>query len=621
MCGLVGFVGKGDRAALSHMTEALVHRGPDEEGFYLDAEHGVHFGFRRLAILDLAGGHQPMQNADGSVCIVFNGEIYNHAELRSELESRGYQFRTHHSDTEVLIHGYSHWGDDLPTRLNGMFAFVVWDKVRRRVFGARDRFGEKPLYYLSQPGLFAFSSELSGIARHPAANCTLDQRAVQKFFAHGYFPAPNTIYREVRKLPAGCSFSFEIGSGEVRERRYWRFIIEAEEEALPERDEALAEELRALLDNAVRRRLISDVALGVFLSGGIDSSTILALATRHRASAALDTFTIGFTEPSFDESIYARDVAQAFGSRHHEQILDLDRARDFLPSVLGALDEPLGDASILPTYLLAKFARQHVTVALSGDGGDELFAGYDPFAALGPAGWYSRLIPMPVHLLLRRAAELIPRSISNMSFDFKVRRALAGASYPQRFWNPVWMAPAQPALMNCLFLEPLPMEELYSEAIEIWDRSPALNIVDRTLEFFTNLYLQDDILTKSDRASMMVSLESRAVFLDNDVVAFCQRLPHGYKFRRGKRKYLLKRAMSGLLSDSVLYRKKKGFGIPLARWLREVPAKPPLTPVAGMRMRSVDNAWKEFRSGRSSEHLFLWSWLSLQYAAHPNYVS
>ena len=616
MCGIAGFVGEGGREHVLAMTRALVHRGPDEDGFHIDETLRVFLGFRRLIVIDPAGGMQPMWNEDHSVCVVFNGEIYNQAELRQQLEARGHRFKTDHSDTEVLVHGYEEWGQDLPIRLNGMFAFIVWDQTRRRLFAARDRFGEKPFYYSARPGLFAFASELSALVRHPAIDRTLAPRSLQKFFAYGYIPAPHALYRNTRKLPGGCWLTYDLATGTVEERPYWQFRIEAESDAPADRDAILAEELRELLERAVARRLVSDVPLGIFLSGGIDSGSILALAARQRSAGSLDTFTIGFTEPSFDESAFARDVAAAIGTRHHERILDLDRARDLMPRVLTGLDEPLGDASILPTFLLAAFARESVTVALSGDGGDELFAGYDPFAALGPARWYDRLVPAPVHLLSRRLADALPISSRNMSLDFKLRRALMGLSYPPEIWNAVWMAPVEPKLMAALFEEPLDVEELYSEAIEIWGRSPSRNPVDRALEFFTNLYLQDDILAKVDRASMMVSLESRAVFLDNDVVEFCRRLPSGYKLRNGQRKYLLKKAVSGLLPASVLARRKKGFGIPVRRWLREVPPAPPLAAIPGIRMPWAAERWRAFRSGQADERLFLWSWLSLQSVIH-----
>ena len=612
MCGLTGFVGTGGRADLEAMADAITHRGPDDAGFHIEEEFALHLGFRRLAVVDIAGGRQPMWNEDKSACVLFNGEIYNQTELRAELIAAGHIFRSDHSDTEILVHGYEEWGEDLPGRLNGMFAFVVWDRARRRLFAARDRFGEKPFFYTIRSGFFAFASELSALIRHPAVDRTIDQRALQKFFAYGYIPAPNALYRGARKLPGGCSLTFDLRDFRLRERRYWRFAIDADEHAPDTRIPALSEELRALLDRAVARRLVSDVPLGIFLSGGIDSSTVLALAARHRTPASLDTFTIGFNEASYDETSYARAVAIAIGTRHHEQILDFDTARDRAPDILARLDEPTGDASILPTYMLCAFARQTVTVALSGDGGDELFAGYDPFAALAPAAWYDRLVPPPVHLLLRRMTGLLPRKTTNMSLDFKLRRAMMGLSYPPRVRLPAWMSPLEPARMGELFEQPLPVDDLYSEAIEVWDNAKARNPIDRTLEFFTNLYLQDDILAKTDRAAMMVSLEARAVFLDNDVVDFCARLPHRYKYRHGIRKFLLRRAAEGLVPDMVLKRPKKGFGIPLARWIRQMPAAPPLDPVAGLRPAWIAKCWSAARAGQEDERLLLWSWLSLQ---------
>jgi asparagine synthase (glutamine-hydrolysing) len=612
MCGLAGFIGSGGRAELEAMTDAIVHRGPDDAGFHIEPEYALHLGFRRLSIIDIAGGQQPMWNEDFSICVLFNGEIYNQAELRDELVAAGHIFRSDHSDTEVLVHGYEAWGEALPARLNGMFAFVIWDRARRRLFAARDRFGEKPLYYAARPGFFAFASELSALVQHPAVDRTIDQRAVQKLFAYGYIPAPNVLYRGTRKLPGGCFLVLDLADFQVCERRYWRFEITADEDAPEARIGALAEELRALLDNAVQRRLVSDVPLGVFLSGGIDSSTVLALAARHRSPADLDTFTIGFNEASFDETPYAREVAAALGTRHHQRILDFAAARRLVPEVLARLDEPTGDASILPTYLLAAFARERVTVALSGDGGDELLAGYDPFAALAPAAWYDRLVPPPVHLLLTRMVGWLPRRTTNMSLDFKLRRALLGLSYPPNVRLPVWMSPLEPARMGALFEAPLSVEDLYEEAIDAWDNTRARNPIDRTLEFFTNLYLQDDILTKTDRAAMMVSLEARAVFLDNDVVDFCARLPHGYKYRRGVRKFLLRRAIEGLVPDRVLTRPKKGFGIPLASWMRQMPPSPPLGPIPGLRPAWIAERWSAARAGQADERLLLWSWLSLQ---------
>jgi asparagine synthase (glutamine-hydrolysing) len=612
MCGITGFVGTGDRDDLVAMTTSLTHRGPDGGGYLVDIENATYLGHRRLAILDIAGGSQPMFNENRTIAVIYNGEIYNHVDLKAELQRKGHIFNSDHSDTEILVHGYEEWGTHLPERLNGMFAFAIYDKPKRRLFLARDRFGEKPLYYFDRDGFFGFASELRAFKQHQSFNASLDYRALQKLFAYGFVPAPNACYRGCHKLPGGHSLTYNIGTRAIEIDAYWRFQIEPDESLTNAHELQLVEELRHLLSQAVRRRLVSDVPLGLFLSGGIDSSTILALAARGRTAGNVKTFTVGFDVPSYDESSFAQSMADFIGSEHHQQTLSLDRARELLTDVLARLDEPLGDPSIVPTYLLSKFTRDHVTVALSGDGGDELFAGYDPFRALTPATLYSRLVGNRFHRGLRRMTEWLPLSTRNMSFDFKLRRTLTGLTYPRELWNPIWLAPVEPIEMSDLFDEPLPIEELYEEAVSVWQRSSSRDIGDKTLEFYTVLYLQDGILAKVDRASMLCSLESRAVFLDNDVVNFCQRLPYRFKFRNGRGKYLLRKAMSGLVPREILNRPKKGFGIPAAAWLREVPRTPPLAPITGVDMSWVSRRWEEHRMGAADHRLFLWSWLSLQ---------
>ena len=612
MCGIVGFVGPGDRDDLEAMMDALVHRGPDGEGSYVDPAVPLFLGHRRLAVIDIVGGAQPMWNDDESIGVVFNGEIYNHRALRGELEALGHRFRTTHSDTEVLVHGYREWGRDLPIRLNGMFAFCIYDRRRGQLFLARDRFGEKPLYFARQNKLFAFASELSAIARHSGFHVRLRTRSVQKFLAHGFLPAPNSILEDCEKLPAGAALTFDLSSGSMRQWRYWQFRVEPEGAWLERSEEELAEELRTHLIEAVRRRLVADVPLGFFLSGGIDSSAVVAAAATLLPADKLHTFTLGFNDPSFDESGPAKLVADMLGTCHATEWLDLETARDIAPMVLGMLDEPSGDASILPTYLLSRFARRHVTVALSGDGGDELFAGYDPFAALAPARLYRSFVPRPFHKLLREAARRLPIAGGNMSLEFRIKRTLSGLDHAPSLWNPVWLAPVDPGFMTELFEEPLTPEELYSEALEVWESSGTGSLVDRTLEYYTNFYLPDGILNKVDRATMMCSLESRAIFLDNDLVEFCRRLPHTFKLRNGRRKYLLKRALEGMLPASIINRKKKGFGIPAAEWLRHMPRDPPLAPMGGVLMNRVEKAWRDHRNRSADHRLFLWSWLSLQ---------
>jgi asparagine synthase (glutamine-hydrolysing) len=621
MCGLVGFVGAVNDALLERMTRELAHRGPDEESIWIDKELGLHLGHRRLAIIDIAGGHQPMWNEDGTVGVVFNGQIYNHIELRQELIRLGHVFRSDHADTEVLVHGYETWGEGIAERLNGMFAFAVVDRRARRLYLARDRFGEKPLYWSRVPRGIAFASELAALALHPHVSKSVDRRALQKFFAHGFIPAPNAILHGVRKLPAGSWIAYDLATQAVTERPYWRFRVEPDESLGPEAEPRLLDELRTRLYDAVRRRLMADVPLGIFLSGGVDSSTALAFARRALPNSEIKTFTIGFTEPSYDESEYAARVAAHFDAMHRVEMLDLDRARELVPQVLGRLDEPLADPSLIPTFLLARFTRRHVTVALSGDGGDELFAGYDPFAALQPAQIYSRVIPRILHGGLRRLADLIPRSARNMSLDFRIRRALLGLSYDQGLWNPVWLSPMSPDLIREAFEEPLAEEDLYSEVLEAWRDSDHLSLTDRTLEFFTRFYLPDNILTKADRAAMMNSLETRAIFLDNDLVDFARRLPSHFKYRAGKRKYLLKRALRGMVPDFVLDRPKKGFGIPLPEWLRDLEVPLHRNRSDGLSSACLDRLVDAHRSGRADHRLAIWSLIAYHSSSHVGAIS
>jgi asparagine synthase (glutamine-hydrolysing) len=613
MCGIAGFVGPGSERDLQAMSDAMIHRGPDGSGECIDRANGVFLAHRRLAILDISGGEQPMWNEDGQIGVVFNGEIYNHLDLRRELVARGHVFKSDHSDTEVLVHGYEEWGEELPLRLNGMFAFAIYDRAARRLFLARDRFGKKPLYYTVANWFFAFASELTALLRHPRVAKSVDEVSLLKYFAHGFIPAPNSLYRDVAKLPGGNRLGYDIASGAVRKSPYWQFRIEPVDRIPPDPEQSWGEELRALLSQAVKRRLVSDVPLGIFLSGGIDSSAVLAFATKHVPPSQIKSFSIGFHEQSFDESAYAQRVASLFGTDHSHGVLDLEKASELIPGLLSRLDEPMGDSSLLPTYLLCEFARKRVTVALGGDGGDELFAGYDPFKALRMAQMYRKVVPGWLHRGLRSLAELLPVSKRNMGFDFKVKRGLRGVSYPESVWNPVWLGPLEPSELQDLFRQPVRFEEVYDEAIGVWTGSTADNLIDRTLEFYTRFYLQDDILTKVDRASMMVSLEVRAPFLDNDVVEFARRIPHQYKFRSGQTKYLLKRALEGVLPPDIIYRNKKGFGIPLARWLRNwreppVALRSPATDTAW-----VSRRWNDHKNGTADDRLFLWCWTVLQY--------
>ena len=616
MCGLAGFVGHGSVEDLRRMNAALAHRGPDDDGTWVEPTTRVFLGHRRLSIVDIGGGHQPMWTPDGQLGVIFNGEIYNHMELRAELVAEGCAFQSDHSDTEVLLHGYRTWGPSFTQRLNGMWAFVLYDRHAGRLFCSRDRFGKKPFFYTVQNGTFVFASELSAIVKHPAVTASVSRRSLQKYFAYGYIPAPHSIYEKIHKLPGGHSLHFDVASQRMSIEKYWDFVIEPFEEVPADPEGEWGERLLALLSDAVKRRLMGDVPLGFFLSGGVDSSSVVALAARHMDRERMRTFSIGFEEASFDESSYSAQMAAHLGTQHHVDVLSLEKAASLLPAIAAKLDEPMGDSSLLPTYLLCKHTRAEVTVALGGDGADELFAGYDPFRALRAAELYGRFVPRPLHMAAKLLISRLPVSHENMSFDFKIKRTLRGLGQRPPLWCPVWMGPLDPAELAELFDEPIDVEDVYAEAIEQWDACKQPNLVDRVLQFYTKLYLQDDILVKVDRASMMHSLEVRAPYLDSEVVDFVRRIPHRYKFRKGETKYLLKRALADVLPSWVLGRPKKGFGIPIGRWLEQglLPIDPGALP--SLDRRFVQARLDSHRQGRSDERAFLWNyWLCQTHAA------
>ncbi|MFH0822093.1 MAG: asparagine synthase (glutamine-hydrolyzing), partial [Pseudomonadota bacterium] len=507
------------------------------------------------------------QTSDGRLVVTYNGEIYNYPELRRELESLGHVFRTHHSDTEVLLHGYRQWGEDLPVRLNGMWAFAIYDQSSDRLFLSRDRFGKKPIYYTRQNGTFAFASELTALLKHSRVTASVSQLGLKKYFAYGFIPSPQTIFTGIHKLPGGHNLVVDMKLHEYRERAYWEFVLEPEES--PQDENVLNEQLHELLKQAVERRLISDVPLGVFLSGGLDSSAVAALAGRALGGRRLKTFSIGFTDPSFDESEYARMAAASVNSEHHEEVFSMEQAKSLLPEIATRLDEPMGDSSILPTFLLCRSAGRHVKAALGGDGGDELFAGYDPFLALRFADLYDRFTPRPVHKAIRLVMSRWPASHGYMAWSFRIKRTLRGLSYPWAIRNPVWLGPLEPSELDELFMEPVDVEEVYSEAISVWEKGTATSPVDRTLQFYTRLYLCDDILVKIDRAGMMNSLEVRAPFLDIDLINFVRRLPKEYKIRGRVTKYLLRKTVAQMVPEAIIHRPKKGFAPPIGRWLAE----------------------------------------------------
>ena len=572
MCGIAGWASldartpppESARELLHAMCERMTHRGPDAEGLMVST--GVALGMRRLAIIDLATGEQPATSEDGQVAVVFNGEIYNYRELRADLEQRGHYFRSL-SDTEVLPHLYEEYGTAMVQHLNGMFAFALWDARRRRLFIARDRFGEKPLYWGIFDGTLLFASEPKVLLAHPSVQPRLNTDALRQYLAFDYVPAPLSIYQGIHKLTAAHTLTLEDGCVEVKP--YWRLSYRTHE-PVPTEEEAAAR-LRELLADAVRMRLVSDVPLGVLLSGGVDSSTVAALAVRS-SSEAVKTFSISFSESSFDESAYSRAVAKFLGTDHHEERLSADLVANLVSEIGSWMDEPLSDPSLVPTYLLSRFTRKHVTVALGGDGGDELFAGYPMYLGHHLAHLYARL-PGPLRRgVIERIVRYLPVKTKNLSFDYKARRFVAGAHYDEVARHHIWFGSFSPDEQNALLTPAVQRAsdgDVYAEARRLLkEECDADNMVEGMQSLDTRLYLAEDILTKVDRASMAVSLEVRAPFLDPRVAEYAASLPADYKLHGRTTKYILKRAVASLLPPFVTRRGKKGFGVPVAEWLK-----------------------------------------------------
>lgn len=626
MCGIAGTICRNgcrlDEKVLADMTVALRHRGPDDGGTHVvrhdDIEIGL--GHRRLSIIDLsAAGHQPMTNEDGTLWITYNGEIYNFGEIREELLRCGHTFASQ-SDTEVILHGYEQYGVEILKKLNGMFAFGLWDDRKRQLLLARDRYGKKPLYYhCSQTGLI-FASELKSLLRHPEVEREVDPQSLSRYLLHEYVPVPHCMIRGVAKMPPG-HYGIWTADSPVSIRPYWQIRFDGDgEETLPDQPE-LERRLMEHLKRSVERRLVSDVPLGVFLSGGIDSSSIVALMAELMPADRIKTFSIGFQEASFDESLYAKEVARLFGTDHHEKIFTPAAMLETLPEVWDFLDEPLADASILPTYLLAKFTREHVTVALGGDGGDEIFAGYDPFVAHRVAGLYEA-IPAPVRAgFLEPLFRALPVSTKNMSFDFRIKQFLKGLPHPPAVRNQVWLGAfdieEQKRLFTPDYLPSLAGCDPYAEIQDSCRGMDFRDDLDRIIYLYSRYYLGEDILTKVDRASMAASLEVRAPYLDVKFAEYVNRLPSRFKLRGLTRKYLLKRSLESRLPKEILYRKKKGFGIPLAKWLKGE-LKPILLDVfSPARIRreglfdagAVENLLRDHFSGRKDNRKPLWTLL------------
>ena len=564
MCGIAGFISKTNEqpqsraARLDAMCRVITHRGPDEQGTAVEGRAAL--GMRRLSIIDLATGQQPIYNTDRTKLIVFNGEIYNYRELKKDLESRGFKFRTN-SDTETIIHAFDEFGPDCVNRLRGMFAFAIWDKRDQSLFMARDRVGKKPLFYTVTPdGEFVFGSELKVLLEHGGIKREIDHGALDAYLTFGYVPEELCIFKGVHKLEPGYFLIYKDGN--VRTERYWDFDFSAD--PLRESEDDIARDLLGKLTDAVETRLISEVPLGAFLSGGVDSSAIVGLMSQIM-DQPVKTFSIGFNEDSFSELKYARLAAEHFKTDHHEFILTPDFV-DIVDDLVWHFDEPFADSSALPTYMVSKLAREHVTVILSGDGGDELFAGYTRYVTDRDRAGTGR-IPLAVRKnLLRPLSEALPHGARGKNYLFNISQDAAG-----RYIDSIshFNGPRKRALysseikskMNGSFALG---EELYRK---IALNSGSNDEVENLLYLDSKTYLPSDILTKVDRMSMASSLEARSPLLDHELIEYVTRIPSAMKLKGSETKYIFKKAIEGFVPREILHREKQGFGVPIGDWI------------------------------------------------------
>ena len=566
MCGIAGIVrndGKPvDEQLLARMNNAIRHRGPDEDGFYVNGPVGL--AMRRLSIIDLKSGQQPIHNQDRSSWIVFNGEIYNYLELREKLEKLGHTFYTN-SDTEAIVHAYDQFGADCPKHLRGMFAFAIWNERTQELFLARDRVGKKPLLYAHVNGDLIFGSEFSALLLHPDVSRDVQPEALDYYLSFMCIPAPMTAYKAIRKLEPGHWLRWR--KGEIEERRYWQPDFTRKLEIT---EEEAGERTVEILREAVRVRLMSEVPLGAFLSGGIDSSAVVALMAQE-SSERVKTFSIGFEEQDFSELHHARRIAEHVGADHHEFIVKPD-AVEVLPMLVEHYGEPYADSSAVPTYYVARETRKHVTVALNGDGGDESFAGYERYIAMGLTEKYRRVPSFLRESVIKETVNLIPSSSTKRSRVKSAKRLLEAVSLPRvdryTHWVSVFNEETKQPLYSDFFREQTQDANPTGLLAEWFKRANGIGILDAMLLTDQMTYLPNDLLVKVDIATMAVSLEARSPFLDHHVIEFAASLPQDLKLRRLTSKYLLKKVLRKLLPSENLNRRKMGFGVPIGHWFR-----------------------------------------------------
>jgi asparagine synthase (glutamine-hydrolysing) len=622
MCGIAGlyFPNHQDKlkTEIKRMTDALTHRGPDDEGFYIG--NSVALGHRRLSIIDLATGHQPIFNEDKNKCIVFNGEIFNFKELKAELEDRGHRFSTL-SDTETILHAYEEWGEECVQRFRGMFAFCIWDSRNESLFIARDRFGIKPLFYAYYDGKFVFSSEIKSILSDPGLRRTIDSEALAAYFMFSYIPAPLTIYSQIKKMLPGHTLVFK--KGQIVTKQYWDLSFKADRE---KKEEEFIAEFLDLLKESVRLRLISDVPLGAFLSGGIDSSAVVALMSG-QLSSPVNTFTIGFggdTDGFDDERKYARLMAERYRTKHREYEVSPDINEELVNRLVTSFDEPFADDGMIPSYFVSKMARENVTVALSGLGGDEAFGGYERYLGFQMSHYYNKMPFLIRKQLFQRVVEKIPEGSLGGAKVNHLKRFVRSSALVEGERYLGFISKISEKYQHSFFSEGQDFRETFEPSkkrfLSHFESDQADDTLNKVFYCDIKTYLPDDILACTDRMSMQHGLEVRVPFLDHKLMEYCATIPPEMKIKWFRKKYLLKKAVSPLLPPTVLQHKKQGFVGPMAKWLQNELKGLTLEKLSDKNLKkhgllntdTVQTVLKEHYNGTETNDTLIWSLLIFQ---------
>lgn len=615
MCGICGFVNFKEKVSPSardiifKMSESIKHRGPDEEGYFTD-DHAA-LGHRRLSIIDLAKGQQPMSTEDGLYTIVYNGEVYNFHSLKERLQQKRVRFSTN-SDTEVILKSYREYSESCLNEFNGMFSLAIWNKNEQTLFLARDRFGKKPLYYTQWQDIFIFASELKAILEHPLIKREIDFVSLSKYLAYDYVPCPRTIFKGINKLEPGHYLIVQKDG--IKKRCYWDILYSRVD--IPQNRKQIKLNLISLLKQSVKKRLISDVPLGVFLSGGVDSSAIVAMMAELMPAKDIKTYSIGFREKGYDESSDARIVAKLFNTDHHEEIIGALDMLAVLDKVVDTIDEPFSDSSIIPTYIISRLARRYVKVALGGDGGDELFFGYPTFKAFKYSGLYTGL-PQFAKSAAHFIAKNMPLTKGYLPPKFLLNKLLRGFDYPLETRLHAWIGNFIPHEQIGLLKQQVDLgaDDIYSEDFEFMKSVEDKSLLNKISYLYIKSYLEGDILVKVDRASMANSLEVRAPFLDTELANFVFSLNENYKLQGLTTKYILKETLKGLLPNSILHKRKHGFAIPLSDWFRNELKNTLLEIFSDARIKeqgifdydTINNMIKQHDSGGRDNSRGLWS--------------